>query len=86
MNWGDPRNERLHDRVRTMAHEDGFSPTDTETHYIDKISRQTKSRKALRLIRLAYYLGWMRGIAYVDQMRRAVTLAATDEEVPHETN
>ena len=52
----------------------GFNAEDLESPYLDKLSHKTKSKRIYGFIKLAYFLGWLRGIAYVDGGLTPVTL------------
>jgi len=60
--------ERILNRVKEYATKDGYTEEELEYPYLDKLSHQTKSPKIMRMVKLAYYLGWMRGIKYYDEM------------------
>ncbi|MDV3426691.1 MAG: hypothetical protein LIR50_05810 [Bacillota bacterium] len=68
------RNENNYNRVKQMAIDDGFTEEELEKHYLDKLSHQTKSSRIMRMIRLAYYLGWLRGIYYCDEGHTKITM------------
>ena len=53
---------------------DEYPELDLDYPYLDNLCKQTKSKKALDLIRQAYYLGMARGIIRVDQGMTPVTL------------
>lgn len=53
---------------------DEYPNLDLTYPYLDNICNQTQSKKALDLIRQAYYLGMARGIKRVDQGMTPVTL------------
>lgn len=67
-------NEENYNRVKQMAIEDGFTEEEVERHYLDNLSHQTKSSRIIRMIRLAYYLGWLRGIYYCDEGYKKITI------------
>lgn len=72
--WNDDKLRRMYDQIRERAIKDGIPNEEMSTHYLDRLSHQTKSPRIIRMIRIAYYLGWLRGIAYVDEMQTPVTL------------
>lgn len=72
--WNDEKLLKQYERIKEYAKGEGFSDEDLERHYLDKLNKSTSSKRIKRLIRLAYYLGWMRGIAYVDEMKTPITL------------
>lgn len=72
--WNDKKLFKQYERVKEYAKDAGFSDDDLERHYLDKLNKSTSSTRIKRLIKLAYFLGWLRGIAYVDEMKTPVTL------------
>lgn len=77
--WNDERIKRQYERIQKDAIEhDGFSAEEVASHYLDKLGHQTKSPRIMRMIRLAYTLGWLRGIAYVDDGKTPVTISGMD--------
>lgn len=73
--WNDVRLKRQYEWVKEDAKRaDGFADDELASHYLDKLSHQTKSRRIMRMIRLAYTLGWLRGIAYVDEGKTPIAL------------
>jgi hypothetical protein len=74
--WNDERLKWQYDHVKNYAKSSECAFTDEElsTHYLDKLSHQTKSHRIMRMISLAYYLGWLRGIAYVDEMKTPISM------------
>lgn len=72
--WNDDQLKRQYNQIKADAKRDGFTDDELEHHYLDKLSHQTKSHRIMRMIRLAYYLGWLRGIAHVDEGKTPITL------------
>lgn len=72
--WNDDCLRRQYERVRADGKRDGFTDDELEKPYLTKLSHQTKSHRIMRMIRLAYTLGWMRGIDYVDQGKTPVEI------------
>ena len=68
MRFIDKRYEEMYGRLKQDALNEGFSEEDLEKCYLDKLSKQTKSPRIAKMIKLAYYLGWLRGIKYCDEM------------------
>lgn len=64
------RFQRMYDRVKEdNMKRNGFSEEEMSKHYLDNPAfKVTKSARIWRLITLAYCLGHLRGIAYVDEM------------------
>lgn len=77
--WNDQSLFRWYERVKEYAKRDGFSDEDLSHHYLDKLNRQTKSARIKRMIKLAYYLGWLRGIASVDMGKTPITLRTLED-------
>lgn len=73
--WNDERLRRQYARVKEYALSDGFTEDELSSHYLDRLGHQTQSPRITRMIRLAYHLGWLRGIAYVDEGKTPVTLS-----------
>lgn len=74
MKFNNIRNEKNYNRVKRMALEKGFSEEDLKTHYLDRLSKKTSSSRIQKFINLAYYLGWLRGIKYVDEGQTPINL------------
>lgn len=68
MRFIDKRYQIMYEDIKQDAVKDGFSLEDLDKHYLDKLSKQTKSKRIIRMIRLAYWLGWLRGIKHCDEM------------------
>lgn len=73
------RNERTYRHVEKLAIDKGFTREEIEEPYLSKLSHQTKSKRILRMISLAYYLGWLRGIRCVDNGYTEVTISTIEE-------
>lgn len=86
--WNDERLRRKYERVKEDARNDGFTEDELSSHYLDKLSHQTKSGRIMRMVRLAYTLGWLRGIDNIDQGKTPVTLdgCATENGGANETD
>ncbi len=68
MKFQSERYEKAYNRIKEDALSDGFTLEELEKPYLDKLSHQTKSNRIYRMIRLAYYLGWLRGIKHCDEL------------------
>jgi hypothetical protein len=66
IHWNKDELKKQYLRVLESAKSE-FSDEELEHPYLDKLSHQTKSQRIMRMIDLAYYLGWLRGIANVDE-------------------
>lgn len=65
--FNNERNKKDYDRVKKMALEEGFTEEELRIPYLNDLKKTTKSIKIIRKIKLAYYLGWLRGIKYSDE-------------------
>lgn len=74
--WNDEKLKRHYDRTLKQAKEDGWKFTDEEleTPYLNKLSKKTKSKRIMRMIVLAYYLGKLKGIQEVDEGKTTIVL------------
>lgn len=72
--WNSENLKRQYEWVKETAINQGIEAEDLESHYLDKLSHKTKSKRIYGFIKLAYFLGWLRGIAYVDGGLTPVTL------------
>jgi len=72
--WNKRGLKNKYERVLEDAKEHGFTDEELSSPYLDKLSHQTKSGRIYRMIQLAYYLGWLRGIASADDGFTPVTL------------
>lgn len=61
-------------RIEEDAKRDGFTEDEIASPYLDKLSHQTGSRRIYRMIKLAYYLGKLKGISEADEGFTPVTL------------
>jgi hypothetical protein len=78
--FNDPLLQKFYQKMKLDADAEGFTEEELSSHWLDKISKQTKSRRIDRLIRWAYYLGCMRGIDFVDEMKTRVSLRELDQQ------
>lgn len=67
--WNDKSIKKHYERELSHVKEDKYKFTDEELEslYLDKLSHQTKSKRIMRMITLAYYLGKLKGIKEVDE-------------------
>ena len=72
--WNSENLKRQYEWVKETAIKQGFNADDLDPPYLDKLSHKTKSKRIFSFIKLAYFLGWLRGIAYVDGGLTPVTL------------
>lgn len=74
--WNDEKLKRHYDRTLKQAKEDEWKFTDEEleTPYLNKLSKKTKSKRIMRMIVLAYYLGKLKGIQEVDEGKTTIVL------------
>lgn len=77
MPLNDPRFARMYDRVKEYAQKDGVTDDELASPALDRLSHQTGSPRIIRMIRLAYYLGWLRGIRHYDEMQVRVVPTAS---------
>lgn len=68
MTFQNKRHEKLYNRIREDAIKKGFTDEETSTPYLDRLSKQTKSPRIMRMISLAYRLGEMRGVKMCDEL------------------
>lgn len=71
--WNDEKIKRTFEREKQYALKE-FTEEELEVLYLNKLSKQTKSRRILRMISLAYTLGKLKGIQAVDEGKTPVTL------------
>ncbi|MGL4729997.1 MAG: hypothetical protein ACRCW0_00250 [Clostridium sp.] len=71
--WNDEKIKKTFDREKRYAKEK-FTEEELEHLYLDKLSKQTKSKRIYRMISLAYTLGKLKGIQTVDEGKTPVTL------------
>ena len=72
--WNDEHLRRKYEWVKSCARDAKFTDEELSSHYLDGLSHQTKSLRTMRMIKLAYYLGWLRGIAYIDEGKTPIEL------------
>lgn len=74
------RLQKYYDDVIEKAIDHGYERKELLMPFLDDLSHQTRSKRIIRMIGLAYYLGWLRGVAYVDEMQTPVA-PATGEDI-----
>ena len=74
MNWNDKTIEKMYNRIKKEAQERGIPEERLLSPYLNKLSKETKSPRILKMIEEAYYLGMLRGIHYVDEMKTPIFL------------
>jgi len=74
--WNDEKIKLHYNRVLKDAKRDRYNFTDEELEhpYLDKLSHQTKSRRIMRMVTLAYYLGKLKGVREVDEGKTPVVM------------
>ena len=72
--WNDDSFKRQYQRLLDTAKREGFTDDELESPYLDNLSHQTGSSRIMRMIRLAYTLGQLRGISQADEGKTPVTL------------
>lgn len=60
--------EKLFNRIKEYAIKDGFTKEELEKIDLSKISKKTKSPRIYRFILWSYYLSWLKGIQFCDEM------------------
>ena len=72
--WNDSKLKKRCERIISEARLDGFTDDELISPYLDQFYHQTKSKKTLRMIRLAYYLGMLRAIRSIDDGKTLVSI------------
>lgn len=72
--WNKEFFERRYKRTLEEAKERGFTDEDLKSHYLTRLSYQTKSRRIMRMITLAYYLGKLCSISEIDEGFTPITI------------
>lgn len=72
--WNKESIRKHYIRAYNDAKRDGFTDEELESPYLDKLSHQTRSPRIYRMIKLAYYLGRLRGISEIDEGLTPITL------------
>lgn len=73
--WNKEQLKRRYERILGEAKGKGFTDEELESPYLDKLSHQTGSKRIMRMIELAYYLGELRSVRDVDEGYTPVTLS-----------
>lgn len=84
MKWNDEAIHRQFERVKQDARDDGFNDEELSTLYLDGFTKLTKSGRILRLIRLAYWRGYLRGIRHVDEGKTPISICDPIEKIVKE--
>lgn len=71
--WNDEKIKKIFEAEMRYAKEE-FSEEELETLYLNKLSKQTKSKRIYHMISLAYTLGKLKGIQTVDEAKTPVVL------------
>jgi 23S rRNA G2445 N2-methylase RlmL len=66
--WNSSLIRQTYESWYRTAQRAGFTIEELETPTLDRLSHQTKSLRILRMVKLAYHLGVLRGIRSVDEM------------------
>ena len=74
MKWNDTQIEKMYNKIKKEAQERGIPEERLLLPYLNKLSKETKSARILKMIEEAYYLGMLRGIHYVDEMKTPIFL------------
>jgi hypothetical protein len=72
-NWNSKHCEKAMKNLKYTANHE-YPDLDLDYPYLDAICHETKSAKALKLMRQAYYLGMARGIKTVDEGMTQIAL------------
>lgn len=71
--WNDVKLKKVFDREMKYAKEK-FTDKELEVLYLDKLSRQTQSKRIHHMISLAYTLGKLKGVQIVDEGKTPIIL------------
>lgn len=74
INWNRAGFKYQYEKVLEDAKKRGYLDEELKSPYLDRLSHQTKSPRIMRMVSLAYYLGWLRGIESADNGLMPVTL------------
>lgn len=74
MRFNEQKYREMYERIKQDALREGYSEKELEKPYLDQLSKQTKSQRIMKMIRLAYWLGWLRGIKYCDEMHTPISV------------
>lgn len=74
--WNDIKLKKRFFKIKNDLQKEPYKYKDyeMESYYLDYLSHQTKSNRIMRMITLAYYLGRLREIAFLDDCKNKVTL------------
>lgn len=63
------------DLIKKYALEDGFTENEIENCTLDGFDKMTQSKRIKRLIKLAYYKGWIRGVKTSEELHSHINLS-----------
>ncbi|HEY5583492.1 MAG TPA: hypothetical protein VIK78_03265 [Ruminiclostridium sp.] len=74
-NWNDEKLKKHYERILRHSKDGRYKFTDEEldTPYLNKLSKQTKSYRIMRMVTLAYELGKLKGILEIDEGKTPIT-------------
>lgn len=72
--WNSEPYHKHYQRIFKDALQEGFTEDELSSPYLDKLSKQTKSGRILRMISLAYTLGKLKGVLELDEGLTPVVL------------
>lgn len=72
--WNDELIKKHYERTLRYAKEEhwGFTDNELDNPYLSKLNKQTKSKRILRMISLAYTLGKLKGIQEIDESKTPI--------------
>lgn len=75
--WNDERIKRHYERIMREAKDNRYKFTDEELAYpyLNKLSHQTSSKRIMRMVTLAYYLGKLKGVKEIDEGKTPVDIS-----------
>ena len=75
--WNSTRLQKHYNRTLDDAkrHPAKFTDEELSTPYLDRLSKQTKSHRIMRMITLAYFLGKLKGISEIDEGQTPIVLS-----------
>ena len=82
MRFNSEKHEKFYNRIKCEALRNGFTQEELERCDLSRLNRQTKSKRILHMIRLAYYLGQLRGIKDCDEVFYSV-IRLSENDVNH---
>lgn len=70
----DKANESVMNWVERMMKEEGFSDEDIKPCTLDGFDKMTHSKRIMKMVRLAYYRSWKRGIKTSEEAHMPIVL------------